>query len=260
MVRTSSRYLEGSFGEGETRIEIPILVEADFKELLFIMSDQQIITGIALLGSGFSQLKCGISAYHWQITIYLVWFSSFTHLATLTFLRRYLYENVPLRSWRLVLMTILIASLVIALIPTGNQAWLTDTAYAGIPAWCLFNYSNSDLADPSDSGGGLNGPMELSILVLVFRYATRAIKMFRWSSIQSRLYIRTKPGNVITKHLDKLYTGSQNTRTNKWIFLIPYYIILSILLVVRSWLDLFESMMFEVSKCIIYTGIWLHQL
>jgi hypothetical protein len=156
-------------------------------------------------------------------------------------------------------MTILIASLAIALIPTGNQAWLTDTDYAGIPAWCLFNYSN-DLEDPSYSGGGLSGPMELSILVLVFSYATRAIKMFHWSSIQSRLYLRTKPGNAITKHLDKLYTGSQNTRTKKWIFLIPYYIILSILLVVRSWLDLFESMMFEVSECVVYTGIRLHQL
>jgi hypothetical protein len=129
------------------------------------MSDQQIITGIALLGSGFSQLRCGISAYHWQITIYLVWFSSFTHLATLTFLRRYLYENVPLRSWRLGLMTVLIASLVIALIPTGNQAWLSDTDFAGIPAWCLFNYSDGDIADLNDRGASLNGSMELSILV-----------------------------------------------------------------------------------------------
>jgi hypothetical protein len=224
------------------------------------MSDQQIITGIALLGSGFSQLRCGISAYHWQITIYLVWFSSFTHLATLTFLRRYLYENVPLRSWRLGLMTVLIASLVIALIPTGNQAWLSDTDFAGIPAWCLFNYSDGDIANLNDRGASLNGSMELSILVLVFSYATRAIKIFRWSSMQSRLYLRSKPGNAITKHLDKLYTGSQNTRTKTWVFLISYYIILSILLVVRSWFDLFESMMFEVSDCIVSMGMWLHQL
>jgi hypothetical protein len=223
------------------------------------MSDQQIITGIALLGSGFSQLRCGISAYHWQITIYLVWFSSFTHLATLTFLRRYLYENVPLRSWRLGLMTILIASLVIALIPTGNDTWLTNTDYAGIPAWCLFSYSSNDPPNTSDSSP-LEGSMELSILILVFSYAIRAIKMFRWSSMQSRLYLRTKPGNAITKHLDKLYTGSQNTKTKKWIFLVPYYIILSILLVVRSWLNVFESMMFEVSECLVSRGIRLHQL
>jgi hypothetical protein len=224
------------------------------------MSDQQIITGIALLGSGFSQLRCGISAYHWQITIYLVWFSSFTHLATLTFLRRYLYENVPLRSWRLGLMTVLIASLVIALIPTGNPVWLPESNFAGIPAWCLFNYSDHDFADPWYHTLDPNGSVVLSILVLVFSYAARAIKMFRWSSIQSRLYLRTKPGNTITKHLDKLYTGSQNTRTKTWVFLIPYYIILSILLVVRSWFDLFESMMFEVGDCIVSMGMCLHQL
>jgi hypothetical protein len=149
------------------------------------MSDQQIITGIALLGSGFSQLRCGISAYHWQITIYLVWFSSFTHLATLTFLRRYLYENVPLRSWRLGLMTVLIASLVIALIPTGNRAWLFYEGLAGIPAWCFFIYSDGDIEALNNSVVHPNGSMELSILVLVFSYATRAIKMFRWSSIRA---------------------------------------------------------------------------
>jgi len=202
----------------------------------------------------------GISAYHWQITIYLVWFSSFTHLATLTFLRRYLYENVPLRSWRLGLMTVLIASLVIALIPTGNRAWLFYEGLAGIPAWCFFIYSDGDIEDLNNSVVHPNGSMELSILVLVFSYATRAIKMFRWSSMQSRLYLRTKPGIAITKHLDKLYTGSRNTRTKTWVFLVPYYIILSILLVVRSWLDLFESMMFEVSDCIVFMELCLHQL
>lgn len=220
-----------------------------------MMSDQQMITGIALLGSGFSQLKCGISAYHWQIIIYLVWFSSFTHLATLTFLRRYLYENVPLRSWRLAFMTTLIFCLIGALIPTVNQAWLTASDYAGIPAWCLFRHSTDDPPDPNDNGSGHWESMALSVFVLVFSYATRAIKLFRWSSKKSRLYLRTKPGKAITKHLDKLYTGSQNTTTKEWIFLVPYYIILSTLLVVRSWFDLFESMIFEVSGYVACTEI-----
>ncbi len=198
------------------------------------MSDQQLITGIALLGSGFSQLKCSISAYPWQTTISLVWFSSFTHLATLTFLRRYLHMNSPLRSWRLGLMTILVVSLIAALIPTGKRSWLIYPQYAGIPAWCFFRDSVDGLPYPIlRTGVGYvfyGGSMGLSIFVLVFSYATRALKLFRWSSIQSRLYLRTKPGKAIEKHLDKLYTGSQNTKTKTWIFLIPYYIILSIFL------------------------------
>lgn len=214
------------------------------------------ITGIALLASGFSLLKCGISAYHWQITIYLVWFSSFTHLATLTFLRRYLYENVPLHSWRLGFMTALIVLLVVALVPTGNQSWLSDNTYIGIPAWCLFWYSIDDPSTVNNDGvNDESASMAPSILVLVFSYATRAINMFRWSSRQSKMYLRTKPGQLVKRHINALYTGGQKTKTKKWLLMIPYYLILSIFLVLRSWLDLFESLLFEVREALICNTI-----
>jgi carbon starvation protein CstA len=152
--------------------------------MILMMSDQQMITGIALMVSAITQLRCGISAYHWQITIYLVWFSSFTHLATLAFLRGYLHENSPLRWWRLFFMTALIGLLTAALVPTRRGDWLPDDqpAMSGTPALCMFDYSRS----PPESASWIT--MLFSILVLSISYTTRAIKLFKWSSEASRSF------------------------------------------------------------------------
>lgn len=52
-------------------------------------SDTQIITGIAILLCGYIQLPLGISTYHWQVVVSLAWFSSLTHLLTLSSLHGY---------------------------------------------------------------------------------------------------------------------------------------------------------------------------
>ncbi|KAI9694682.1 MAG: hypothetical protein M1822_000298 [Bathelium mastoideum] len=100
-------------------------LEAAFTKFVLSMSDLQILTGISILISGFAQLLCGLSCWHWQLLVYLAWFSSLTHLACLTFLRNYLYDNPGERSWRLVSMGILATLLVFALVPTGNYDWVS---------------------------------------------------------------------------------------------------------------------------------------
>jgi len=142
------------------------------------------ITGIALMVSAITQLRCGISVYHWQITIYLVWFSSFTHLATLTILRGYLHENLPLRWCRLFFMTALIGLLTAALVPTRHGDWLPNdqSAMNGMPALCMFDYPQSRPESASLT------TMLFSILVLSISYTTRAIKLFKWSSEASRSF------------------------------------------------------------------------
>ncbi|KAE9379458.1 hypothetical protein N431DRAFT_478474 [Stipitochalara longipes BDJ] len=216
--------------------------EDALEKMVLMMSDQQMITGIALMVSAITQLNCGISAYHWQITIYLVWFSSFTHLATLTFLRGYLHENSPMRWWRLFFMTALIGLLIAALVPTGRGDWLPDNqpSMSGAPALCIFSSQHQG----QDTTSLVT--MLFSILVLCISYTTRAIKLFKWSSEASRRIIRTIPGTAVRKHLEMLYNGGQNMTTNKWIFSIPYCIILAVYLVVRSWMDFLESMFWEI--------------
>lgn len=88
------------------------------------MSDLHTISGIALLISGFAQLRCGISAYDWQMLAYIAWFSCVTNFACITFLRHYLYQHPRERAWRLLCMGLLVTLLVAAYIPTANQRWV----------------------------------------------------------------------------------------------------------------------------------------
>src|SRR5947207_386718 len=97
------------------------------------MSDLQIVTGFSIIISGFIQLHCGISAYHWQILVYLAWFSSLTHLTCLTVLRNYLFNNPGQRLWRWVAMGVIIVMLVVALYPTGSFDWVGNSTFS-IPA------------------------------------------------------------------------------------------------------------------------------
>jgi len=84
------------------------------------LADIQIITGIGILISGYASLHCGLSAYHWQLVIYLTWFSSITHLSALTFLRNYLHNHRGQLIWRLASMLVLLTLLGIAVGPTGH--------------------------------------------------------------------------------------------------------------------------------------------
>lgn len=90
------------------------------------MSDLHTITGIALLISGFAQLRCDISACDWQMLVYIAWFSCVTNFACITFLRQYLYQHPRERAWRLLCTGILVTLLVVAYIPTVNQSWAHD--------------------------------------------------------------------------------------------------------------------------------------
>jgi hypothetical protein len=86
---------------------------------LLAFSDQQVITFVAILGAGYSQLGCGLSTYHWQNILNLAWFSSVTHLTTLNTLRDHLRQNRGLRLWRLCGMSITAIMLIIGLGSTG---------------------------------------------------------------------------------------------------------------------------------------------
>ncbi|OCK73709.1 hypothetical protein K432DRAFT_312208 [Lepidopterella palustris CBS 459.81] len=57
-----------------------------FRSFILSLSDQQLVTGLAILVTGFS--KCDISIYSFNVVSAIAWFSCTTHLATLTVLRR----------------------------------------------------------------------------------------------------------------------------------------------------------------------------
>lgn len=102
------------------------------------MSDLQIVTGFAIILSGFAQFKCGLAALNWRIVLDLAWLSCLTHLTSLTMLRRHLHRHAFERIWRLCAMGILAALLAAGLLMTANSRWLllSDDTKA-TPAICI---------------------------------------------------------------------------------------------------------------------------
>lgn len=87
------------------------------------MADVQTVTGLGILLSGYSDLACFISAYHWQVIVYLAWLSNTTHIACLSACRAYLFRHQVQRNIRLFFMFLLWVGLLIAMIPTAYFNW-----------------------------------------------------------------------------------------------------------------------------------------
>jgi uncharacterized membrane protein len=85
------------------------------ERFVLALSDQQIITGLAICIIGYSK-HCYMSTYHFFVIIALAWFSSTTHLSTLTLLHHYLFQHAGLKYTRLVGMFALYIMLFVGLL------------------------------------------------------------------------------------------------------------------------------------------------
>lgn len=116
------------------------------------MSDQQLVTGLAIMISGYSQIWPGLSFYHWLIITNLVLFSCTTHLATLMCLQRYFQQHRYIWYARVILIIGLALMLMIGIIFTGSyqvSLFVSAGGYhreyplalkaAYIPVACVFN-------------------------------------------------------------------------------------------------------------------------
>lgn len=114
--------------------------------VILSFSDQQVVTGISVIVGGISQLKRGLDSYHWQTVANLAWFSAFTHMATLTVLRKDDRLSRVVKGLRVFAMGVLVIMLLCVIYSVG---WLTSvihtdeigTTYSwplGFPAWCLY--------------------------------------------------------------------------------------------------------------------------
>ncbi|KAF3941825.1 hypothetical protein ABW19_dt0209001 [Dactylella cylindrospora] len=197
-------------------------------DLILSLSDQQIITGIAVTLAGATQLNNGISFYHWNVLVYLAWFSSLTHLSALTILRWYLrsYKSVRiLRVAFLVCFAVLLLGVMHPLFftgatldveedspimanwaapPDGNSSDSVGTYSEGYRAWYNFSQGSGvlPLSFPTkclyqrhELSVNLftdNGAM-LSVFILGISYLTRMVKLFAPSSAFAGTILRDWP-------------------------------------------------------------------
>ena len=165
-------------------------------------SDTQIINGLAILLCGYIQVS-ELSAYHWQVVVNLAWFSSLTHLTTLTFLRHRLRQQRDMANSRAIFMGIIIVLLAVSLGPAGfsaqdNFGMLDFHQISAIPAICLFHKSSVRLVEESLKLH-TETPIRYNILTVVLfitylliSYLTRVIRIFKPTSDFAQIQVRAK--------------------------------------------------------------------
>lgn len=215
------------------------------------MSDLQLATGIGILISGYAQLRCGLSCYHWLVIGRLAWFSSLTHLSCLTLLRNYLHNRKSERQWRLALMLVLIIMLITAIVPTGRYDWTLDFE--------LDIHSSDDSPRPSEYAicwfstlppaypFGTLLSMVVLVLLAGLGFIIRAIKLHKPLSEQL-VKTRARISEGLRRQLWMLYRCKTRRRglprvTGNAL----YYPALALFLSLRLFADHFSSMFFEVS-------------
>lgn len=101
------------------------------QRFLISLSDQQLVTGIAIMIAGLID-PCSRSVYHFKIIAALGWFSSFTHLSTLTVLRDHLITHRRTRDLRVIVMLSVLSLLILFQIGTFS------TQKTGLPIQCMW--------------------------------------------------------------------------------------------------------------------------
>ena len=204
---------------------------------MITFADMQIFTGIAILISGFSSLRSGLSSYHWQLIVHLAWFSSITHLSALSFLRHYLHNRKKERTLRITLMLVLLILLSVAVGPMGHFEW--SEWGTGTPALCSFHLGMS-------TGTTAFQSMVITITLLIYGYLIRIAKMIRKSADGLRaVSFRWRSKAIrMTQDWDPGVKGPFGTQILEFLkpFAISYY------RVIHIQVDLLTSFLAEVSS------------
>ncbi|KAF2805838.1 uncharacterized protein BDZ99DRAFT_574127 [Mytilinidion resinicola] len=217
---------------------------------VLILSDTQLVTGLAILSSGYSQLNCGISAYHWQIMVYVAWFASFSFISAMTFLQAFFQANHSLRIIRVCFMFVLATMLIVALLPTGSQNWMDLACKEGegcfFPSLQAKCYYRQMITNKFDNGHTKIYSMVVSILVVSLSYINCGVKMFDPTSAVTRRYIRVWPGRQIKRVLRRMVRSSEKSMWANIILRLPYLALYSAFTSARALCDTVESMLGEI--------------
>lgn len=157
----------------------------------------QIVTGFSILISGYLQLRCGLSTYHWMVIVRLAWISCITQLSCLTLLRDHLRNHPIERVLRLLAVGALVALLLMGISFTGNYHW-------------AFDADNTDHPTLSDSAicymrprPGINAAflsMPYTMILLIFGFSSRVINVYDTLSVGVARRART----FLSKHARRL--------------------------------------------------------
>lgn len=216
------------------------------------MSDLQIVTGLSLLVSGLTQLRCGLSAYHWLFITYLAWFSTLTHLACLTLLRHYLSTRSPERGWRLFAMGFQALLLMIGICFTGNWTWaveddrLEENHTSSIEDYAICSLHVIPRKEISFAS------MVFSELLIALAFFARVVKLYKILSVgifgRARLFLSLHARKLLRAVYNWCTTGPFQLLKRTIVF----YPLLAGFLELRFFLECWTSMLLEVCSFQVY--------
>ncbi|KAH6656049.1 hypothetical protein BKA67DRAFT_562515 [Truncatella angustata] len=217
-------------GKNKTRIQNCI------RHVILVLSDQQIVTGIAIMAAGFYGLQSKeISVYHYQIVLYLAWMSSSVHLSAITLLHSFISQHRGLLLWRVSGMVVLMVMLVIGLVPTISNDWgiiwwkgmLEGRTGWAIPAYCFWG---------NTWGDGIGPDAPIGFVILISGYLWKFGELSKATCRACRVYIQDPVERwlmaAITCPAMKVWHG-RNSRLWLWIFRIVLASILPVLAAVE---------------------------
>jgi hypothetical protein len=209
------------------------------------MSDLQLLTGLAIMISGFAQLRSGLSTYHWQRIVNTAWFICITHLCCLTFLRDHLLHNRVKQIWRVPGMVVLTTMVIYGLITTARYdssdlgVW-SSSIDASEPAICYLNPSSDDWA-------GMDVRIVISIVFLGFGMMNRIRRLYHAPNLiiaKARKGISHKSRRFLMYFYGQ---GSADSIIACLAAVLVYRPLLALFLTIRLLMDGLSSMAFEVS-------------
>jgi hypothetical protein len=209
------------------------------------LSDNQVVTGIAILAAGFRGLqKGGISVYHYQVVLYLAWLSSSVHLSAMSLLRARLASHRGLRIWRVTGMGILFFMLAVGLVPTISSQWgvtkpkkhiendSTNEVLTGwgIPAVCFWGKTY---------GEGVNSDAPLGYAILIVSYVWKLSELFSTPRKRYHKFIRLPAESLMKRCL--FIISERYAKDRSYYYLIVFRLLLMVILPCLTLLETLRS-------------------
>ena len=171
------------------------------ERLILLLSDYQLLFGVAILIAGFWK-HCSISVYHFSLVVDLAWFSN-THMTSLSVLKVYLQERKALRNWRVCIMVMMLAMMLVAIILASNIHWAANKP---CPAQCLFSEPDKNFAATNPY-----------FFALILHYTTSIWRVFDTSAVDK--YLLSQPKEALRRNAQRAKRQNSNLskRSVVWI-------------------------------------------
>ncbi|MCJ1334843.1 hypothetical protein MMC09_000108 [Bachmanniomyces sp. S44760] len=165
------------------------------ERVLLNLSDQQVVTGLAMLIAGYMK-HCSINFYHFEVIFYLAWLSSHVHLTTIHILHAYLADRPQLRNWRLFFLIVMLVMTSIMIYYIGR---LSHGADVGVPMQCMMQLPENKTWDMA----GLSISL-FWVFAISWNFIPSIIRLFLPLKRFCATWFLHKPQNRMTACIERL--------------------------------------------------------